>query len=302
MNQIIITPTIIDISQKDKKGTVSIPSQIPFQIKTTAKERINQAIYAIEKMGMEAADKIIAVSNFTKNIIVSRYGIDQSKIEVVWNGVEQKNFRQTAHPELALAIAQLGCKLVLFVGRITRQKGPDYFLRAAKKVLEHNPNVVFVIAGSGDMENQIIRESVELGISDKVLFTGFLRGNELDAIYQSADLFVMPSVSEPFGLTALESVTHGTPVIVSKQSGVSETLHAALTVNFWDTDEMAEKMLAVLGYDSLHECMSCEGLGEVSKISWESAANKCTAIYQSLLHLGNEPTKADNNDNPLVAI
>ena len=263
-------------------------------------ENINQQIYEIEKKGMEMADKVIAVSNFTKNIIVNRYGIDPNKIEVVWNGVETRSFRDTAHPELAQAIREMGCKLVLFVGRMTMQKGPDYFLTAAKKVLEYNPNVVFVMAGSGDMENQIIRQSVDLGISDKVLFTGFLRGAELDAIYRSADLFVMPSISEPFGITALESVTYGTPVLISKQSGVSETLHSALTVDFWDTDEMANKMLSVLGYDSLHECMSCEGLAEINKINWDQAASKCAAIYEQLLRLHKPPPQHDYSNQTIV--
>lgn len=265
-------------------------------------EKVNQQIYDIEKMGMEFADKVIAVSNFTKNIIVSRYGIHPNKVEVVWNGVEVNNFREQSHPELVELLVEMGCKMVLFVGRMTMQKGPDYFLEAAKKVLQYNPNVVFVVAGSGDMEGQIVRLAVDLGISDHVLFTGFLRGIELDAVYQAADLFVMPSVSEPFGITALESVTYGTPVIISKQSGVSEALHSALTVDFWDTDDMANKMLSVLGYDSLHECLSCDGMSEIGKINWDAAAGKCLAVYESLLHLKKGEVKVNNNDNALVAV
>jgi glycogen(starch) synthase len=258
-------------------------------------EKINQAIFEIEKMGMEAADKIIAVSQFTKNIIISRYGINPDKVVVVWNGIETGNFRETAHPDIVQMVRQMNCKMVLFVGRVTMQKGPDYFVDAAWRVLQFNPNVVFVMAGSGDMENQIIRHAVDLGISDRVLFTGFLRGPELDAVYKGADLFVMPSVSEPFGITALESVTHGTPVLLSKQSGVSEALHNALTVDFWDTEEMANKMLSVLGYDSLHECLSCEAMREIPKINWDAAASKCFELYKSLYHLHEGQIQHDEN-------
>jgi glycogen synthase len=135
------------------------------------------------------------------------------------------------------------------------------------------------------MQNQIIRETSELGISDKVLFTGFLRGAELEAVYKAADLFVMPSVSEPFGITALESATYGTPIIVSKQSGVSEALSHVLKVDFWDTDEMANKMLSVLSHTSLHDCMAENGKTEVKKLNWHSAASKCMVLYKNLLHL-----------------
>ncbi len=248
-------------------------------------EKINPQIYQIEKQGLEFADKIVAVSNYTKNKIVEKYGISPDKIEVVWNGIEPVVHQDASKPSLLKDVKDLGCKLVLFVGRITMQKGPDYFLEAAKRVLDYDKNVVFVISGSGDMENQIIRQSVELGISDKVLFTGFLRGDELDAVYNAADLFIMPSVSEPFGITALEAVNMGVPVIVSKQSGVSEALHACLRVDFWDIDEMTNKILSVLGHKSLQGCLRENGQQEIGKLSWNAAANKCVNLYEKLLNL-----------------
>ncbi len=176
-------------------------------------------------------------------------------------------------------------KIALFVGRITLQKGPDYFLRAAKRVLDTLPRVRFVIAGSGDMEWQMMREAASLGISDKVIFTGFLRGRELDALYQMADLFVMPSVSEPFGLTALEAVRNGTPVILSKQSGVSEVLNHCVKVDFWDIEAMADAIVSVLGHGSLSETMRDNASRELPAVSWDRAADSCINIYKNVIAL-----------------
>ncbi|MFH1637526.1 MAG: glycosyltransferase family 4 protein [Candidatus Woesearchaeota archaeon] len=175
----------------------------------------NQYIYDIEKAGMNAADKVIAVSHYTKNIIVEKYGIDPEKISVVHNAVEAEE-----HPQNF--IIEKKDKVVLFLGRITIQKGPEYFIYAAKRILEKMPDVKFIMAGSGDMLPRMIELAAELGISDKVFFTGAVRGPEVDKLYRMADVFVMPSVSEPFGITPLESMIRDTPVVISKQSGVSE--------------------------------------------------------------------------------
>jgi len=244
---------------------------------------VNSEVYEIEKEGMEKADKVVAISNYIKNIAIANYGIDLSKIAVVHNGIDAKDYVYHGNYNSGLhEFKKLGFKIVLFVGRLTLQKGPDYFLRAARKVLDYNKKVIFVISGSGDMERQVIEEAASLGISDKVLFVGFTRGEELKYLYHVADLFVMPSVSEPFGLTTLESLVNRTPVLISKQSGVSEVISHALKVDFWDVDEMTNKILAVAKYGSLKETLSVNGSLEVQKCTWDEAARKCIQIYQSL--------------------
>ncbi len=241
---------------------------------------INKTVYQIEKKGMEEADKVIAVSNFTKNIIVTHYGINADKVEVVHNGVEfihKEGIEKNMHK-----LKEAGKKIVLFVGRLTLQKGPDYFIQSAKKVCERMDDVYFIISGSGEMEYSLIREVARLGISDKVFFTGFLRGDDLRRVYKISDLFVMPSVSEPFGITPLESLVNGTPVLISNQSGVAEVLSHALKVDFWDIDEMANKIISVLKYDSLGNCLGAYGKGEVKNITWDLAAEKCIRLYNSI--------------------
>lgn len=245
---------------------------------------INEEVYRIERKGMEEADRVIAVSNYTKNTIHKFYGIDNERIEVVHNGIETDDIaRIDRDEESMMPLKREGNKIVIFVGRITLQKGLDYFLKAASKVLKFNPKTIFVVAGSGDMQNQMINLASNLGISKNVIFTGFLRGNDLDEIYKTADLFVMPSVSEPFGIAALESLKYGTPVIVSKQSGVSEALTHALKVDFWDTDEMTNKILSVLNYKSLFTTLSQNGYQDAKNLSWDKAARKCLEIYRSLI-------------------
>jgi len=240
----------------------------------------NPEVFAIEKKGFEEADKILPVGGYMKNIIVDKYGIDEDKIRVVYNGIDQdkKDF-----PPALMALKSLGYKVVLFLGRITLQKGPEYFVRAAKKVSDYYKKVVFVVTGTGDMQDYMISEAARLGVLDKFIFTGFLRGDERDQIYQTADLYVMPSVSEPFGITALESVVNGTPVLISKQSGVSEILKNALKVDFWDTDEIANKVLAVLKYGALPKDLRDESGKEVRQFSWSKAANDVIDVYNQLI-------------------
>ncbi len=241
-------------------------------------EHVNQMIYDIERAGMERADKIIAVSYYTRNIIISRYGIPGEKVEVVYNGVERNGGWSLGHTGI-----NRNEKIVLFLGRITMQKGPEYFLRAAQKVLEVMDNVKFVMAGSGDMMSRTISLAAELGIGHKVLFTGFLRGEEVRQIYKMADLYVMPSVSEPFGIAPLEALDHDVPVIISKQSGVSEVLTHALKVDFWDVNEIANKIVAVLKHPSLQLTLRDQGNFEVRKLRWQDSARKCTRIYEETL-------------------
>jgi glycogen(starch) synthase len=241
-------------------------------------EHVNQMIYDIEREGMERADRVIAVSYFTRNIIISRYSISGDKVEVVHNGVDRSNARVSDQTTI-----DKDEKIVLFLGRITMQKGPEYFLAAAKKVLEVMDNVKFVMAGSGDMMHRAIEMAAGLGIGHKVLFTGFLRGEDVRKIYEMADLYVMPSVSEPFGIAPLEALQYDVPVIISKQSGVSEVLRHALKVDFWDVNEIANKIIAVLKYPPLGITLRSHGSFEVRKLRWKDTAARCAEIYQETL-------------------
>jgi len=241
-------------------------------------EHVNQVIYDIEREGMERADKVITVSHYTRGIIISRYGIPAEKVEVIYNGVERNGGWSPGQ-----TCIKRDEKLVLFLGRITMQKGPEYFLYAAKKVLELMNNVKFVMAGSGDLMYRSIELAAQLGIGQKVLFTGFLRGDDVRRIYRMADLYVMPSVSEPFGIAPLEALDNDVPVIISKQSGVSEVLKHALKVDFWDVNEMANKIVAVLKYPPLHATLRSHGNFEARKLRWKDAAQQCVNVYDQLL-------------------
>jgi len=247
----------------------------------TGGQGVNQNVYDIEKSAMNEADGIITVSNFTKEKIIKHYGIHPEKLTVIHNGIDENDYK-TLPPQLE-EIKKIGKqKIVLFVGRITIQKGPEYFVRAAKKVLEYYPNTLFVVSGSGDMQAQMMEEAAFLGIGDRVIFTGFLRDDDLNALYQAADLFVMPSVSEPFGIAPLEAIINGTPVIISKQSGVSEVLSHSLKVDFWDVDEMANKILGVLQNDSLRDTMKDESQKEIKGLNWRTAAKKVLMLYNKI--------------------
>ena len=246
----------------------------------TANQGVNQSVFEIEKEGFEKADGIIAVSHLVKRNLIKHYGVQEQKIKVVYNGIEKEDYVQK--PEKSLGIEKLkknGYKIVLFLGRLTVQKGPDYFIEAAKLALNYNPKIVFLVAGSGDMENQMIEKVAKLGISDKVIFSGFLRGKEWSQAFQEADLFVMPSVSEPFGLVALESMINGTPVLISKQSGVSEVARNALKTDFWDVEEMANKILTTLNSQGMQSVLKKEGAKEAENLSWQKAARQCLAFY-----------------------
>ncbi len=243
-------------------------------------EHVNQMIYDIERSGMNCADKVIAVSQFTRNIIIERYGIPADKVEVVHNGVDRRVNGQRFLCDAGISKDE---KIVLFLGRITMQKGPEYFLSAAKKVLEVLSDVKFVVAGAGDMMPRMIEMAAESGIGSKVFFTGFLRGEELEKIYKMADLYVMPSVSEPFGIVPLEALNNDVPVIISKQSGVSEVLHHVLKVDFWDVNEIANKIIAILQYPPLRITLQNHGNYEVRKLRWQDSAAKCLKIYQDML-------------------
>ena len=229
----------------------------------------NQWFIDIEKEGMEKADRVITVSHFTKRICVEKYGIDPGKISVIHNAV---------YP------LQNGKKqdIVLFLGRLTIQKGAEFFLRAAKKVLEYEEKPRFVIAGDGDMLPRLIDLAINLGIADRVIFTGRLTDEEVKHIYGISSVYVMPSVSEPFGITALEAISAGTPTIASKTAGFSEVFNNCLKVDFWDTDEMANKIISLLRYDPLHKTLSHQGRREIELFTWDRVADKTIEVYNEV--------------------
>ena len=243
---------------------------------------INQYVYDLERAGMNFADAVIPVSNFTKNMIMQHYGIPSEKIHPVHNAVEFNDYKS----EDNFSGFKNHHKIVLSLGRITLQKGVDYFLYAAKQVLDYDDSIRFVIAGSGDMERFLIEKAAEMGIADKVLFTGWLRGEDIDRAFQMADLYVMPSVSEPFGIAPLEAIRNNTPVIISKQSGVSEVLNHCLKVDFWDVNELANKILSVLRYSEVHESLRENGSKEVKKFNWNIPAKKCIEVYNKVRRYG----------------
>lgn len=252
------------------------------EVDRTGGHNLNSYVYNLERLGVEAADVVVPVSKFTQNILETRYGVNSDKIEVVYNGIEKGN-SQFIPPALE-SFKKQGYKIVLFLGRITLMKGPEYFVRTAKRILEYEKKTIFVVTGSGDMLPFMLAEAARLGVLDKFIFTGFLRGEERDRIFKSADIYVMPSVSEPFGIAPLEAIANGTPVLVSKQSGVSEVLQHALKADFWDIDEMANKIIGVLRYGALGQDLRWESGKEIKNVNWEKAADKCISIYQHLLH------------------
>jgi glycogen(starch) synthase len=241
-------------------------------------DHINQEIYEIERHGMSSADHIIAVSHYTKSMIVSRYGIAPEKVTVVHNAVSRDDAGKIYHVK-----RKTERKVVLFLGRVTFQKGPDYFIAAAARVLKEIPNVTFIMAGKGDMITGMIDRVAKLGIGKNFHFTGFLKGEEIEQIFAMSDLYVMPSVSEPFGISPLEAMLYDVPVIISKQSGVSEVLRHALKVDFWDVKEISNKIIAVLKYPTLSAEIVERSREEVKTIRWENAAVKIVNVYQSFM-------------------
>jgi len=261
--------------------------KLVFHIHATEWDRtggfVNQVIYDIERQGVQAADVVVAVSEFTRQTLIREYGVDPAKVEVVHNGIDYYQ-ESSLDKDLELVenleeMKKIGYSFVTFIGRLTMQKGAEYFLQAAKRCVEYKPDTKFVIAGSGDMEEYLMQETARLGLSMNVIFPGFLREEKLRALYHVSDIFVMPSASEPFGLVALEAMVHGTPVVLSKNSGVSEVLSHALKVNFWDTDEMAHLILSLLHHDELHHQLKYYGKDEIKNVTWEKAVQKLIKIY-----------------------
>jgi glycosyltransferase involved in cell wall biosynthesis len=239
-------------------------------------------IYSIEKEGMEKADKIITISERVKQRIVESYHIDPAKIEIIYHAkIDVGPDKDFNFPKL-----KDKNKLVLFAGRMTLQKGADYFIEMAKKVVDFYDNVIFVMIGTGDQMNQMIKRVARMGLQDKILFHGFYTRDEANKFFSMADVYVMPSVSEPFGLIPLEAMSKGTPTIISKQTGASEILNNVLKVDFWDTDQMANQIVSLLNHNELHNTMKKEGLSEVNKLTWDKPARRCVDIYRELTRDG----------------
>lgn len=242
-------------------------------------ENVNRIVYEMEKYGMETSDHVIAVSHYTKENIIQRYGLRPEKVTVVHNAVSRNESEVRARTK-----KKDGKKIVLFLGRITFQKGPDYFVEAASLVLQSMTEIQFVMAGSGDMMPQMIEKVAGLHMGSHFHFPGFLQGQEVERIYAMSDLYVMPSVSEPFGISPLEAMLYDVPVIISKQSGVAEILHHALKVDFWNVRELADKMIALLRHPSLVDEMSAGAREELKNIKWEQTAEKIMAVYKQVLN------------------
>ena len=240
---------------------------------------VNPQVYALEKNGMDYADHIITVSDLTRRTVIEKYHQSPDKVTTVHNAV-------TPLDPAILAIQDkkgVEDKVITFLGRITMQKGPEFFVEAASKVLQKTDNVRFIMAGSGDMMDKMINLAADRGISDRFHFTGFMRGKQVYEVFKASDVYVMPSVSEPFGISPLEAMQCGVPSIISKQSGCAEILHHAIKVDYWDVDAMADYMYALVSYPALHDFLKEEGLKEVASIKWEDAGLKVRHIYDKLL-------------------
>ena len=239
---------------------------------------VNPDVYRIEKNGMDAASKIITVSNLTRDIVINKYNINPDKVETVYNAVEQVNISDDITVNKGFDE-----KVVTFLGRITLQKGPDYFIEAAYKVLKVMNNVRFVMAGSGDMMERMIRRAAFLKITDRFHFTGFLKGRDVFTMLAMSDVYIMPSVSEPFGISPLEAMQSNVPVIISKQSGVAEILTHAVKADFWDIDAIADAIYGILNYPALSNMFIKNGKEEVVRLKWDNSAQHVRDIYERVI-------------------
>lgn len=263
------------IEAKKQSGKPLVIHVHATEIDRSGEQHGDSEVFKIEKYGMEQCDRIIAVSNRTKDIIVQYYNIDPNKISVVHNGVDLEEIYQYDKQKRPFKHD----RLVLYLGRITMQKGPDYFLDAAQLVLKKMTNVRFVMAGSGDMTRGLIERMASLRIADRFHFTGFLGKDDREKLFAMSDLYVMPSVSEPFGITPLEAMRYNIPIIISKQSGVAELLNNVIKVDFWDVNKLASAIINVLERPQLSQGLTEHSLEILQKIDWGTAAQKVAQIY-----------------------
>ena len=240
---------------------------------------VNPTVFGIEKDGMTNADHIITVSNLTRQTVIEKYGIDPAKVTTVHNAVEPLS------DELKnVQVPKMKEKIVTFLGRITMQKGPEYFVEAAEKVLQKVHNVRFVMAGSGDMMEKMIDLAAQKDIADRFHFPGFQKGKQVYEMLKASDVYIMPSVSEPFGISPLEAMQMGVPSIISKQSGCAEILNHVIKIDFWDIDAMADAIYSIISYPAMYNQMHEEGLAEVDGIQWKKAGKKVIDIYNKILN------------------
>jgi len=239
---------------------------------------VNPTVFEIEKTGMHVADKIIAVSNLTRNTVIEKYGISPDKVVTVYNAVDPIPDQEKL--SLRRGITD---KVVTFLGRITLQKGPEYFVMAAQKVLQKMDNVRFVMAGSGELMERMIHWTASMGISDRFHYTGFLKGDDVFRMFSISDVYVMPSVSEPFGISPLEAMQSNVPCIISRQSGVSEILKYAFKVDFWDVDALSDAIYGLLNYPSLSQMFRKYGVEEVNDMKWETSGRRVFDVYKEFI-------------------
>ncbi|MDR2511662.1 MAG: glycosyltransferase family 4 protein [Bacteroidales bacterium] len=241
-------------------------------------KNVNTIVYDIERRGMLEADRVLTVSNLTRQIVIEKYGIDPSKVKTVYNAVEPIPGRDESK-----IYRPFSEKIVTFLGRITYQKGPEYFVEAAHRILQKDDNVRFVMAGNGDMLNKMVRRVAALGIGRKFHFTGFLKGLDVDTMFRMSDVYVMPSISEPFGISPLEAMRAHVPVVISNQSGCAEILQNAIKVDFWDVDALSNAIYGLLHYRALHDAFSRDSAAEVDNLKWENAALNNIKQYNRVL-------------------
>jgi glycosyltransferase involved in cell wall biosynthesis len=260
------------------KNVTGKPLVIHVHATDFARGNVNPTVFGIEKDGMENADHIITVSDLTRRTVIDKYGISPDKVTTVHNAVIP-----LSDELLNLPRREKKDKVITFLGRITMQKGPEYFVEAAAKVLQKNRNVRFVMAGSGDMMDDMIRLAAKRNIADRFHFTGFLRGRQVYEMLADSDVYVMPSVSEPFGISPLEAMEMGVPSIISKQSGCAEILDYVIKTDYWDIDAMADAMHALVSYPGLHNMLRDKGIEEIHRITWEKAGKKVIDIYRQVM-------------------
>lgn len=269
------------IAAKEVSGKPLVAHVHATEFDRSGGDSVNREIFEVEMEGFHKADRVVTVSGLTRKKVIEKYGVAPEKVQVVYNGIEFGTNHSAIEHNLE-KLKREGNSIVLFVGRITLQKGPEFFVEMAKRVMSYEPNTFFVVSGSGDMEGEMIGRVAAAGLSHKFIFCGFLRGDELARVYKAADIFVMPSVSEPFGLVPLEAMISEVPVLISKESGVSEILSTALKSHFWDIDDMADKVVSVLRHQKLKKHLSINGREEVKTIHWKKAADTLVSVYNSL--------------------